>query len=577
MPEHRRSMIWLIAGLVAGGIPLVVALTEQGHHSGLIVVSGPLIGWAFIGTGIVAAARRPGAISTLMIAVGFSYAASGLIAATLPWLYIVGLLLLPLPYAILYHILLAFPTGELDSRFERLIVWLSYLSATVGHLAAVLFQETARQGFPPNPLLIAPIRSVAATVYVARFTLGVILIAALAVFLVRRYRAAPLSQRPALAAVYVSGGLVMGLLGMWYLASLLRFNAVLDPLEIARVIALAVVPFAFLGGVLRSRVVQAGALRRLVAELGQERDRSRGLRDVLADALRDPTLSLAYWLPEGEEYVDAEGRPVRLPGAGSGRAATPVERYGQRIAVLVHDAMLAEEPELVYAVGAAASLALENQRLDAELHAKLEELQASRARSVESSDAARRRIERDLHDGAQQRLVSLALTLRLARSRLPDDPRLAQQLLEDASRELENALADLRELARGIHPAVLSERGLDAALGALVNRAPLPVELASTTDGQLPDNVQAAAYFVVAEAITNVAKYAQASHAAVSVQHHDGQVVVEVSDDGVGGADPDKGSGLRGLADRVAALNGRLDVRSEPGLGTRVRAIIPCE
>ena len=243
----------------------------------------------------------------------------------------------------------------------------------------------------------------------------------------------------------------------------------------------------------------------------------------------------------------------------------------------MHDAVLAEERELVDAVGAAASLALDNQRLTAELHAKLEELRASRARIVESSDAARRRIERDLHDGAQQRLVSLALKLRLARSRLPDEPQRAQQLLEDAGRELEVALAELRELARGIHPAVLSERGLDAALRALVNRAPLPVELTSATNGHLPDNVQAAAYFVVAEAITNVAKYAQASHAAVSVQHHDGRVVVEVSDDGVGGADPEKGSGLRGLADRVAALNGRLDVQSEPGHGTTVRAIIPCE
>jgi signal transduction histidine kinase len=198
------------------------------------------------------------------------------------------------------------------------------------------------------------------------------------------------------------------------------------------------------------------------------------------------------------------------------------------------------------------------------------------APGFESSDATRRRIERDLHDGAQQRLVSLALTLRLARARVKEEPERAQQLLEAANRDLEVALSELRELARGIHPAVLSERGLDAALQTLANRAPVPVELADTPNDRLPKNLEAAAYFVVAEAITNVAKYAHATHATVSVQRNDGSVVVEVSDDGVGGADPAKGTGLRGLADRVAALNGRLDVRSENGRGTTVRATLPC-
>jgi signal transduction histidine kinase len=238
---------------------------------------------------------------------------------------------------------------------------------------------------------------------------------------------------------------------------------------------------------------------------------------------------------------------------------------------------LAEGPELVQAAGAAASLALENERLDAELHAKLEELRASRARIVRSGDEARRRTERDLHDGAQQRLVSLALTLRLARSRLKEEPERALEMLERAGQELDIALAELRELARGIHPAVLSERGLDAALQGLAHRAPVPVELAEQAAERLPKPLEAAAYFVVAEAITNVAKYANASHATVSVQRQNGTVVVEVADDGVGGADPGKGSGLRGLADRVSALDGWLEVISESGLGTTVRATIPCE
>jgi signal transduction histidine kinase len=264
-----------------------------------------------------------------------------------------------------------------------------------------------------------------------------------------------------------------------------------------------------------------------------------------------------------------------MPPDGADRVFTPVEHAGERVAMLVHAPSVAEETELLRAVGAAAALALENERLDAELRAKVEELRASRARIVESGDAARRRIERDLHDGAQQRLVTLALNLRLVQSRLGDEPEAAHQL-DQARRELEQALEELRELARGIHPSVLSDRGLDAGLEGLAHRAPLPVELDTSPSERLPANVESAAYFVVAEALTNVAKYAQATHARVRVTRQNGRVLVEVADDGVGGADPARGSGLRGLLDRVAAVDGRLEVESEPGEGTTVRATIPC-
>jgi signal transduction histidine kinase len=568
-----------VAGFIAGAVPLGLAIfAPGGQHRPIIAAVGPVIGWAFIGTGLFAWVRRPAnRIGPLMIAVGFSFCTAAFIVAGQPWLYIIGLLFLPLPYAILTHILLAFPTGELGGRLERVVALATYLSATVGHWTAVLFQNTLLQGFPPNPLLIAENTPLVIAVYRFRFGAGLILLATLAAILIDRWQTATPSQRRALTPVLLSGGLVMAILGVWYLGSLLRLpESVLGVLWESRVVALAVVPFAFLGGLLRSRVAQAGAVSRLVTQLGEVAQERRRLRDVLADALGDPTLTLAYWLPDRGEYVDADGRKIELPPDGSGRISTPVERQGERIAVLIHDASLAEEQELVRAVGAAASLALENERLDAELRAKLEELRESRARIVESMDATRRRLERDLHDGAQQRLVSLALTLRLARARVNEEPERAQQLLESANRDLEVALAELRELARGIHPAVLSERGLDVALETLANRAPVPVELADTPKDRLPKNLEAAAYFVVAEAITNVAKYAHATHATVSVQQNNGTVVVEVSDDGVGGADPAKGTGLRGLADRVSALNGRLDVRSEEGRGTTVRATIPC-
>ena len=252
-----------------------------------------------------------------------------------------------------------------------------------------------------------------------------------------------------------------------------------------------------------------------------------------------------------------------------------MERDGARIAAIIHDASLTEESGLVDAVGSAAALALENERLDAELRARLEDLRASRARLVEAGMAERRRLERDLHDGAQQRLVSLALSLRLARNKVGPDPDGAVEVMDGAARELELALEELRELARGIHPAVLSDRGLIAALRTLATRAPLPVDLHASVTG-VPEAVESAAYFVVSEALTNVAKYAQASSAVVQVRRDNGFVMVAVSDDGIGGADPSAGTGLRGLGDRISALDGRLEVDSSPDRGTTVRARIPC-
>jgi signal transduction histidine kinase len=557
---------------------LAVAIhSVGGHHRDLIAIFGPVIGAAFIGTGLLAWWRRPeNRFGALMVAVGFSYCLSGLIVTTDSWLFIAGLLLIAVPYAILFHILLAFPSGRLESRANRALATAAYLTATVAWWGCMLIEDTTRLGLPANPLLVADAPDLFSTV--ARVRLGVVasLIALLGVVLVRRWHGSTLAQRRAFGPVYLSGGLVLALYAVWSVLGVALVSPdTQETLERARVVTLAFVPFAFLAGLLRSRVAGATAVSELVARLGAGRRRGE-LRDVLADALGDPSLQLAYWLPEQEEWVDAAGAAFVLPGPDSGRASTPVERDGEPVALLVHDASVADERELVRAVGGAAALALENERLDAELRANVQELRASRVRIVESADAARRRIERDLHDGAQQQLVALAIALRTARSRLDRDPQAAGELLEVAARDLEAAIRELRELARGIHPAVLSDRGLGAALEALAQRIPLPVEITATPKGRLPDTVEAAVYFVVAEAITNVARYARATHAQVAVTREGDRVVVQVTDDGVGGADPAEGSGLRGLADRVAALDGRFDVTSPPGRGTTVRAVIPC-
>jgi signal transduction histidine kinase len=577
-PSFRRALAAIgLTGLVVCAILLAVAIhSVGGHHRDLIAIFGPIIGAAFIGTGLLAWLRRPeNRFGPMMVAVGFTYCLSGLIVTTDSWPFIAGLLLIAVPYAVLFHILLAFPSGRLESRGDRVLVAASYLMATVAWWGCVLIEDTTRLGVPANPLLVTDAPGLFSAL--ARIRLGVVaaLIVLLAVVLVRRWDESTPAQRRALAPVYVSGGLVLALYAVWSVLGVAELSpGTQENLERARVIALAFVPFAFLAGLLRSRVAGGAAVSELVARLGAGQRRA-ALRDALADALGDRSLQLAYWLPERREWVDAAGASFPLPGAESGRMCTPVEHDGTPVAMLVHDPSVADERERVRAVGGAAALALENERLEAELRANVQELRASRVRIVESADAARRRIERDLHDGAQQQLVALAIALRTARSRLDRDPAAAGELLDSAAHELDAAIRELRELARGIHPAVLTDRGLAAALEALAQRMPLPVEIAATPSGRLPDPVEAAVYFVVAEAITNVARYARATHAVVSVTRDGDRVRVEITDDGVGGADPANGSGLRGLADRVAALDGRLDVDSPPGGGTTVRAVIP--
>jgi len=320
----------------------------------------------------------------------------------------------------------------------------------------------------------------------------------------------------------------------------------------------------------------AGAgVRALVVEL-REAPASGELRTAVAKALRDPDAELASWDPGLARYRDAEGRPVHLPPEDDRRAVTTIERAGQRVGALVHDRAALEEPAMLDAVCAAAGLALENHRLHAEVLTRLEEVRASRARIVEAGDAARRRVERNLHDGAQQRLVTLSLVLRMARNRLTGSDRDVDSLLAEAADELNAALHELRDLAAGLHPPILTEEGLPAALEALAERSPMRVRLRVAAPDRLAAPVEAAAYYVASEALTNAAKHSGATQVVVSVCRVDHQLEVEVADDGVGGAVVRVGSGLEGLTDRVEAFGGSLHLCSRPGQGTSVVAHIPC-
>jgi signal transduction histidine kinase len=342
----------------------------------------------------------------------------------------------------------------------------------------------------------------------------------------------------------------------------------------ATALALLALPAALLANLLRARLART-AVGRLLVELRQDHEPAH-LRPALARALRDPSLEVAFWISEYEVYADLEGNELELPEEDDRRAVTLLARAdGTRVAALLHDPSLRQEGDLLHEVAAAAAIALENARLQAELRARLDELRGSRVRVIEAADSERRRLERNLHDGAQRRLVTLSMSLGMLESRLADDPE-ARALVAEAKREAVGSLQDLRDIAHGIHPAVLTSHGLEVALESLAANAPVPVGVDVQLAERLPPGPEVTAYYLICEALTNMAKHAHASSARIAVKRENGQVMVEVTDDGIGGADTSRGSGLRGLADRVEALEGTLQVWSPPGAGTRLRAQIPC-
>jgi signal transduction histidine kinase len=563
-----------------GAIALVLQ-SNQIDNRGAFAVIGGALGWSFIYTGLYTWWRRPANRSgALMAGVGFTFFLNPLTFVHNGVILVVGQFVGTIAIAMLAHLVLAFPRGRLDSRYHRVLIACGYGCATLLQLPALLFFDTANspdcRNCPANPLLVADNDQLYAFFKGLLNFAGFVVVVLVAWEIIRRARRTQGSERVLYVPVFRAGAAALGSFGLLFASAALSGPGA-AVLQLLGFLLFLSVPFAFMAGLLRGRLSRADAVSRLVEDLGHSGGEERSLRDAMATALGDPSLSLAYWIATRAHYVDAQGVPIQLPEPGSGRAATPVEREGRRVAVIIWDESLAEDEGLVRAAGAAASMALENERLTAELRARVEELRSSRARIVRAADDERRRLERDLHDGAQQRLVALALNLRLARASFDSDPEGATELLDDAIQELTEATAELRELARGIHPAILTDRGLEAAVMALASRATIPVELGELPEERLSPPVESTAYFVVAESLTNVARYAKATHAEVDIRRDNGKLVVEVRDDGCGGADPTRGSGLRGLADRVGAVDGRIEVESPAGAGTTVHAEIPCQ
>jgi PAS domain S-box-containing protein len=732
-PSAER-FVWFAVAIgvlaLAAGIWAAALVVRSDHEADPIATAALILltGWSFIATGLIAWVRRPdNRVGRLMVTIGFLAFLGSLAHANASLPFTLGVVLGNASVAAFAHLLLAFPSGRLGSRALRTLAGALYVDLIGLQVLWILFADFRETGcedcvaggvhepalLAENAFLVHQSDRLADAVENAQNGVGIALALAVAAVLVHRFRTASIPARRALAPVLLSGGAAV-VLFLLVLATFLVWEGVAPAVRWLALAAYASVPLAFLIGVMRGRLARS-AIGSLVIELG-DATRPDDLRTMLSRTLGDPSLELAYRRADGR-FVDLDGRPAQLPGPGEPRVATMIERDDRAVAALVHDRSVLEDPELVEAATAAAGLALENERLQAELRARLDELgrerdfletvanvtpsflcvvdtdgrivrlnrafeqatghvdgpavrgrffwdvfaapedresvrervterdaddaivehenvwatrdgrlmsvawwraplldeegrarylvcgvdiserlrqqeelrrlyaevrrradelHASRARIVEAADFERRRLEQNIHDGAQQRLVALALRLRLAESRLDGDPAEARRLLTSASAELAGALQELSDLARGIHPAVLAERGLAPALESLAARAGLPVELAPLPEERLPNAVEAAAYYLIAEALTNAARYAHATRATVSVRRSNGMAIVRVSDDGIGGADPDRGSGLRGLVDRVEALAGRLVIDSPPGHGTTITAEIPC-
>jgi signal transduction histidine kinase len=483
-------------------------------------------------------------MGVLLTATGFAWFLGTLAESDVAAIAAFGAAMLTLHRGPLFHAIIGYPSGRPSSRLELGVVAVGYVYAAAAPLA----------------------RLDVATIVMALL----VLVAASRRFLTatgpeRQARLRAIAGAAALVLV-LAGGSAMRLAGSGPAAE----RAVLWAYEAV----LALIAVGFSADLLRGRWAQA-TVTKLVVDLGEPTE-SGTLRTRLADALGDRSLQVAYWLSEANSYVDDRGEPLVLPEPGSARAVTTIERHGERIGALVHDAVVLADPVLVDSVAAAAAIALSNVRLQAEIRRQMVELATSRRRVLEAGDAQRRRLRQQLREGAERRLAGVQEVLELAGGegstplRGPVVERLAEAL-----QEVRQAQTELRELAEGIHPARLTEGGLIALL-SLAERAPFPVDVTVPPE-RFPPATEAAIYFVCSEALANAAKHANASRVTIHVTRTAGRLTLEVSDDGIGGAELAAGSGLRGLRDRVETLGGHLQLESPAGSGTRILAELPCE
>jgi signal transduction histidine kinase len=591
LDRPRVIMLAISAGI--GAFAILCAVLE--HRAGIPYYSAipdALVGWAYVTGGMVAhRARQLDRTGLLMITSGLIWFATSIgfyVRPILPYTtWLSGLV-----DVLLVQLLLQYPNRELRSKLERGVLAAAYLQVlVVNGVRDVFASRRSLSALPgryacPCPHTFPFVHDPGVfNAFQTENTIAAIVIGGLVLALVaRRWWRSSGPARRALNPLWFAGMatatalILQGPLSAFTSLPAGQITAEAGQMTAAGAVLTIIrlsVPLALLAGLMRIRQSRS-AVADLVLALGQSPGPA-GVQQALASALGDPSLCICYWATETRSYVDADGHPAD-PVPAPGQAATELTSGGAPLAMLVHDSELLHQRPLLDAVAAAAQLALENARLQVALAAQLAEVRASRARIVAAGLEERRRVERNLHDGAQQRLLALALTISMIGDRVAaapqPDPRLAG-LVAAARGEIGAAIGELRELGRGIHPAVLASEGLAAAVETLAGLAPLPVATA-IGPGRYPAPVEAAAYYVIAEALANIARHAKASSARVTAYRRNGQLTVQIADDGIGGTPVSGGSGLTGLADRVAALGGTLTVASPPGHGTTITADLPC-
>jgi signal transduction histidine kinase len=556
------------AGAVAAGGVIVLAATST--HLVRPRLQAFLVVWVtvlYVASGLLAWWRRPASrLGPLMQATGLLMALTSLQWSDNRLLITVGHLLDLLPAALFLHVFLAYPQGRLRTGAERVVLLTCYAATTFLQLVKAIL------GSNPDSLVAVAANPQAANrvEHLQLATISLLLLLGVGLLAIRR-RAPGLPARRAVNWTIDSFAIALVMLAVLFVAGIRAWPS-FEVIRHITFVTLGLAPVAFLVGLLDAKLARSD-VGRLLVEL--HAGPGQNLQGPLSRALHDPDLTLAYWLPQQQTWADEHGNPVELPGPDDARANTLIRRGQNPLAVLIFDRSLEEQRELLDSVVAAAGIALENGQLQAELRARVQELAGSRTRVLEASRTERQRLERNLHDGAQQRLVALTLELGLIREQLTDPD--ARDRVDHLQAEVAASLDELRDVARGIYPAVLAGHGLAVALESLVARAPLAVELAVTLPARPPEAIEVAAYDVAREGLLAVSREPTASAARIQVSRVRDDLVVEITDQGAEPVDPLFAQGLPGLADRVEALGGQVRVWSDPDRYQHLQARIPCQ
>ncbi|GAB3197672.1 hypothetical protein GCM10027261_23490 [Geodermatophilus arenarius] len=574
-PLARALMVGLAligaSGAVVAGVEIAL-FADRGGAGWWLLALFPAGGLVHLAAGLEAWRRRPSnRTGPIMVIGALSWFVAALANTGTPVLVAVGVVLATTPLAVTVWLLHAFPSGRLRSRTSRLTVVGAFGVSLVLQVPTYLFDA----GASPGGVLSVGHRVdlLSAGTWLQRAA-GMVVMLMTAGVLAGRLRTATPGQRRVLLPLYAYG--ILAVLAT-PLGPLLGPSAGLSPVQVVglQIGLLAGVPVALAAAVLRGGFARTAEIQELGAWVASPAATPERLAEALGRVLGDPSLQVVYASRDGRTLVDGSGAPFDASALGEHRDLVDIELGSRRIGAVVYDTTVVDDAELVRGAGQVAALAIDHDRLTAELRASHADLRRSRARLVEAGDRARQRIAQDLHDGLQVELVLLALEAQqLAHvDGAADLPGAATRLRVG----IDGAARHLRGIVHALMPAALVERGLTAAIEDLVDRVPLPTRLAvAEVDGRLPATVERTAYFVVAEALTNAVKHAAAATLTVTLEHAPARLVIGVTDDGVGGATQEGGVGLRGLADRVDALGGRFTVDSPAGGGTRLLVELPC-